>query len=74
MTIKIGQRWLLNTDCHKFIVQINKVHDDNFGYGKIVQVVERSRTCGLSFGIGSEFNVHGNDSCWEYLSGQDAPC
>lgn len=74
MTIKVGQRWFLNTICHKFIVEINILSGGGtYGSGKIIQMVNRASTCSLGFVIGNEYNVVPSDSDWEYLRGQDAP-
>ena len=71
ITLKPGQRWLLNTNCHKFIVEIETLDDDDVvtGSGKIVQIVFRATACEIQVGINTPFTVWSDDaSCRDALA------
>jgi hypothetical protein len=75
VNMSVGQRWFLNTSCHKFIIQIDKLtNDTGVGWGKVVQVFYRAPECGLNLSVGSsDFVAHNDHAEWEFLPGQEEP-
>lgn len=70
--MNIKERWLLDTTCHSFIVEIEVVIDIGYGHGKIVQLIHKNAGCSLNIDVGNEFDVIAG-AYWSCLEGQDAP-